>query len=216
MITIVSFLEELRRQRVDDHRFYHQSRINQTLHLISAISFLAAYALVFTQPLTAVLIGWGIGMVTRQTGHYVFEPSGYDAVNHATNAHKENVKVGFNQTRKTVLIAIWLLAPLVLFADPSLLGLLTPHTDRASAMNNVAVIWLAIALAGIMVRAVQLWLTRSPLTALVWVTKIATDPFHNIHIYWKSPYYLLRGQLFDPIHEDDADDADDEAAHGAA
>lgn len=215
MITIDSFLEELRRQRVDDHRFYHQSRINQTLHLISAISFLAAYALVFTQPLTAVLIGWGIGMVTRQTGHYVFEPSGYDTVNRATNAHKENVKVGFNQTRKTVLIAIWLLAPLILLADPSLLGLLTPHADRAGAMNNIAIIWLAIALGGILFRSVQLCLTRSALTALVWVTKIATDPFHNIHIYWKSPYYLLRGQFFDPIHdEDDADDADDEPAHG--
>jgi hypothetical protein len=217
MITVDSFLAELRRQRADDHRFYHQSRINQTLHLISAISFLAAYALVFTQPLTAVLIGWGIGMVTRQTGHYVFEPSGYDAVNQATNAHKEKVKVGFNQTRKTVLIAIWLLAPLVLLADPSLLGLVTPHTDRVSAMNNVAIVWLAIALGGILFRSVQLWLTRSALTAVVWVTKIATDPFHNIHIYWKSPYYLLRGQLFDPIHdEDDAGDADDEPAHGTA
>jgi len=30
------FLEELRQQRWDDHRFYHQSRVNQTLHLFSA------------------------------------------------------------------------------------------------------------------------------------------------------------------------------------
>ena len=35
--------EVLRVQRWDDHRFYHQSRINQTLHLISALSFLTAY-----------------------------------------------------------------------------------------------------------------------------------------------------------------------------
>jgi hypothetical protein len=216
MITIGSFLEELRRQRVDDHRFYHQSRINQTLHLISAISFLAAYALAFTQPLAAVLIGWGIGMVTRQTGHYVFEPSGYDAVNQATNDHKEKVKVGFNQTRKTVLIAIWLPAPLLLLADPSLFGLLTPHTDRMGAMNNIAVIWLAVAVGGILFRAVQLCLTRNALTALIWVTKIATDPFHNIRIYWKSPYHLLRGQWLDPIHEDDVDDKDDKPAHGTA
>jgi hypothetical protein len=214
MITAHSFLQELRRQRVDDHRFYHQSRINQTLHLISAISFLVAYVLAFTQPFAAVLIGWGIGMVTRQTGHYVFEPSGYDAVNKATNDYKETVKVGFNQTRKTVLIAIWLLAPLLLLADPSLFGLLTPHTDRASALNNVALIWLAVALGGILFRVVQLCLTRDALTAFVWVTKIATDPLHNIHIYWKSPYYLMRGQLFDPIH--DEDDADNEPAHGTA
>ena len=43
------FLEALRIQRWDDHRYYHHSRINQTLHLVSAISFLGAYVLVFTE-----------------------------------------------------------------------------------------------------------------------------------------------------------------------
>lgn len=33
------FFEALRVQRWDDHRFYHHSRINQALHLVSAISF---------------------------------------------------------------------------------------------------------------------------------------------------------------------------------
>ena len=36
------FMAMLRTQRFDDYRYYHQSRINQTLHLISAIIFLAA------------------------------------------------------------------------------------------------------------------------------------------------------------------------------
>ena len=31
--------------RWDDSRYYHQCRINQTLHLASAFSFVAAYAL---------------------------------------------------------------------------------------------------------------------------------------------------------------------------
>ena len=35
------FFEELKEQRWDDHRFYHHSRVNQTLHLISAMSFCA-------------------------------------------------------------------------------------------------------------------------------------------------------------------------------
>lgn len=35
------FLAELKKQRWDDHRYYHHSRINQTLHLGSALSFLA-------------------------------------------------------------------------------------------------------------------------------------------------------------------------------
>ena len=34
------FLEALRIQRWDDHRYYHHSRINQSLHLVSALSFL--------------------------------------------------------------------------------------------------------------------------------------------------------------------------------
>jgi hypothetical protein len=29
----MTFLEELHKQRWDDHRFYHHNRINQTLHL---------------------------------------------------------------------------------------------------------------------------------------------------------------------------------------
>ena len=33
------FLEALREQRWDDHRYYHHSRINQSLHLLSAMSF---------------------------------------------------------------------------------------------------------------------------------------------------------------------------------
>jgi hypothetical protein len=34
-----TFLKTLHEQRWDDHRYYHQSRINQALHLVSALSF---------------------------------------------------------------------------------------------------------------------------------------------------------------------------------
>ncbi len=78
---MASFLEELREQRWDDHRYYHHSRINQSLHLVSAISFLCAYALAFSDPAAAALIGWLIAMPTRQAGHFFFEPRGYDHIN---------------------------------------------------------------------------------------------------------------------------------------
>ena len=39
--------DTLRTQRFDDYRYYHQSRINQTLHLISAVIFIGCYALLF-------------------------------------------------------------------------------------------------------------------------------------------------------------------------
>jgi hypothetical protein len=35
-------------------------------------------------------------------------------------------------------------------------------------------------------------------TGLVWVTKVLTDPFHNIALYYKSPLALMRGELIDP------------------
>ncbi|MDX2202657.1 MAG: hypothetical protein NW223_07900 [Hyphomicrobiaceae bacterium] len=212
-MTFNGFVKELRRQRWDDHRYYHQSRINQTLHLISAISFLCAYVVVFANPMAGVLIAWGIGMVTRQTGHYVFEPSSFDKINNATNAHKETIKVGFNQKRKTILIACVVLAPLVLAFDPTLLGLFEKHTSTRELADHVALIWLALALAAILIRMAQLTVTRSFTTALVWVLKIATDPFHNVHIYWKSPYYLfVKGQLYDPLDEAEAHEDDEEEA----
>ena len=101
------FLETLKEQRWDDHRFYHHSRINQTLHLLSATSFLCAYVLIFTNPALAVLLAWLFGMTSRQMGHFFFEPRDYDEVNDATHAHKEKIKIGYNLRRKVVLMTIW-------------------------------------------------------------------------------------------------------------
>ena len=97
------FFKQLAIQRWDDHRFYHHSRVNQTLHLISAISFLVAYAYLFIDPAVSGLIGWLVSMSTRQSGHFFFEPLGFDEVNNVTNEYKEEVKVGFNLRRKLVL-----------------------------------------------------------------------------------------------------------------
>lgn len=72
MSALQGVLGELRRQRWDDHRYYHQSRINQSLHLVSAVSFLCAYALLLVDPLAAILVGWCVGMVTRQTAGVSF------------------------------------------------------------------------------------------------------------------------------------------------
>ena len=63
-----AFLDALRTQRWDDHRYYHHSRVNQALHLISALSFLVAYALVLTNPVAAAMIGWCVAMMSRQVG----------------------------------------------------------------------------------------------------------------------------------------------------
>jgi len=193
------FLHALRVQRWDDHRYYHQSRINQTLHFISALSFLTAYALMFSNPSVAALIGWLVSMVTRQSGHFFFEPLGYDHVNQATNEYKEAVKVGYNLKRKMILIAIWALAPMSLYFDPTMFGLFEPATDRSALIDQVGIIWLAVGVGGLLFRTVHLFFIRDVQTGLVWMTKILTDPFHDLMLYYKAPFYLLRGQLIDPM-----------------
>ena len=124
-----SFLAELKTQRWDDHRYYHHSRINQSLHLLSAISFIIAYVTMFFDPVKSALIGWLVSMVSRQSGHFFFEPKGYDQVNRASHQHKEEIKVGYNLRRKVILHAVWALAPLVLWFDPTFFGVFAAHTS---------------------------------------------------------------------------------------
>ncbi|WP_231960294.1 hypothetical protein [Tepidimonas fonticaldi] len=194
------FLHTLREQRWDDHRYYHQSRINQTLHLISAISFVVAYVWLFQDPATAALIAWGISMVTRQSGHFFFEPKGYDPINQVTHEYKEAVKVGYNLRRKVVLMTVWAASPLLLVWDPTAFGWLEPHEDWRGFWHNVGWLWFAIGVGGLLVRVLQLWVEKDLYTGIVWVTKILTDPFHDIKLYHRAPLYLLRGQLLDPGH----------------
>ncbi len=116
------FLRGLRTQRWDDHRYYHHSRINQSLHFVSAMSFLFSYVMIFKDPAISALAGWLVAMTTRQTGHFFFEPKDYDVVNNATHEYKEEIKVGYNLRRKVVLLTIWALSPLALYFSPSFFG----------------------------------------------------------------------------------------------
>src|SRR5260370_8809555 len=119
---IKSFLEQLQNQRWDDHRYYHHSRINQSLHFVSAFSFMVGYAMMFFDPVAAALLGWCVSMTTRQAGHFFFEPKGYDHVNGATHEHKEEIKAGYNLQRKIVLMTICALSPLALYLAPTMFG----------------------------------------------------------------------------------------------
>jgi len=207
-----AFLEALRTQRWDDHRYYHHSRINQTLHLVSAISFLFSYVMIFKDPAISALAGWLVAMTTRQTGHFFFEPKDYDVVNKATHEYKEEIKVGYNLRRKVVLLTVWALSPLPLYFDPTYFGLFARAADKTGFVRHVAMIWLVLGIAGVLFRTVQLFLVKDVQTGLVWATKILTDPFHDIKLYHKAPLALLRGELIDPDigrHRWDEDDAED-------
>jgi hypothetical protein len=192
-----SFGELLKIQRWDDHRYYHHSRINQSLHLVSAMSFVSAYFIAFKDPAIAALTGWLVAMTTRQVGHLFFEPKGYDIVNQATHEYKEAIKVGYNLRRKIVLLTIWGLSPLLLWVDPTLLHTVKPSKAFSDIARNVGYLWLALGIGGLLFRTVQLFVIKDVRTGLVWATKILTDPFHDIKLYYRAPSYLLRGELVD-------------------
>jgi hypothetical protein len=194
-----SFLETLATQRWDDHRYYHHSRINQSLHLVSALSFLVAYGLLFVDPAWAALLAWTVSMTTRQAGHFFFEPRGFDHVNNASDEYKEAIKVGYNIRRKIVLLAVWALLPIVLWFSPSVFGLIEPATGFQGYLHDLGIAWLALGVAGLLSRVGQLWATQGAMQALAWMTKILTDPFHDVWLYHKAPWHLLRGELIDPM-----------------
>lgn len=195
----MTFGEALREQRWDDHRFYHQSRINQSLHFFSAISFLVSYVTLFNSPGMAAIIGWMAAMCSRQAGHFFFEPKTYDEINDTTHQYKEDVKVGYNLKRKVVLMGLWLLSPFALYHYPTFLGLFEAHTTTAEYFEHLGLLWLYLGIAALIFRTVHLFFIRDVQTGLVWFTKILTDPFHDIKIYHKAPIYLMKGEMYDPM-----------------
>jgi len=202
----MSILETLKVQRWDDHRYYHHSRINQFLHLLSALSFIVAYIYLFIDPVISAYIAWLFSMTTRQAGHFFFEPKDYDTYNQATQDHKEAIKIGYNLKRKRVLIACWLAVPVLAYFDAALFNFVMPDAAPDTLIDRIGWGWLWLAVAAVVFRMIQLTAIQSRRVALVWCIKILTDPFHDAVIYRKSPIYLLKGQLIDPDLRQDYED----------
>lgn len=195
----MTFLEELHRQRWDDHRYYHHNRVNQLLHLLSASCFVVSYYLIFVDPVAAVMVGWLLAMVLRQIGHFVFEPKTYDAVNEATHEYKESVKVGYNLRRKVVLLSIWIMVPIVLWLMPDFFGLLGDQQIDRGLVYNTAILWLFTGVGAVLFRTVHLFYLMGFQSGLVWAIKILTDPFHDIKIYHRAPLHILKGNMYDDM-----------------
>jgi hypothetical protein len=194
------FMTALREQRWDDHRYYHHSRINQSLHLVSALSFLYSYVIALSNPAAAAIVAWCLAMTSRQAGHFFFEPKGYDVPNQATHEYKERIKVGYNLRRKVVLMAVWVLAPLPMLLDPTLFGLFAADDAGETIWTRIGLVWFAVGVLGLLFRTVQLFFQRDVQTGIVWFTKILTDPLHDVMLYYRAPFYLLKGEWIDPSH----------------
>ena len=197
----MKFSEELHKQRWDDHRFYHHNRVNQLLHLLSASFFVASYYLIFVDPVLAVMVGWLLAMLLRQIGHFFFEPKSFDEVNGVSHDYKESVKVGYNLRRKLILLAIWLLIPILLLLNPDFFGLLNEQLVEQGLLHTTAVLWLFTGIGAVVFRTVQLFFIMGFQSGLVWASKIITDPFHDIKIYHKAPGHLIKGQMYDDMSD---------------
>ncbi len=197
---MTSFRAQLTEQRWDDHRFYHHSLVNQSLHLLSATTFVVSYVLAFSDPALAALLAWGVAMTSRQAGHFFFEPRGFDTINQVSHEYKEEVKVGYNLARKIVFMALWALSPLPLLLYPDLGGLVEARPGVTGFLHNLGLMWLALGLGGLLFRTVQLFFVRDVATGLVWAAKIVTDPFHDIRLYYKAPLRLLKGERLEAAH----------------
>ncbi len=197
----MTFIEELRQQRWDDHRFYHHNRVNQLLHLLSASCFVASYYLIFVNPVAAIMVGWLLAMVLRQLGHFVFEPKTFDEVNGVSHEYKESVKVGYNLRRKVILLSVWIAIPFILWFSPDFFGLLSARQVEQGMLHTTAILWLVTGFGAVLVRTIHLFFLMGVQPGLVWATKILTDPFHDIYIYYKAPWYILKGEMYDDMSD---------------
>jgi len=100
--------------------------------------------------------------------------------------------------RKRILLSCWLAVPLLAYFDATTMNLLVPQQDTETFFNRVGMGWLWLGILGVAFRSVQLMVKENFETAITWVIKILTDPFHDVMIYRKSPLYLMKGQLIDP------------------
>ncbi len=194
------FRAQLKEQRWDDHRYYHHDLINQSLHFVSACTFITAYALLFVDAALASLLAWGVAMTSRQAGHFFFEPRDYDEENGVSHEYKEEVKVGYNLMRKYVLMGLWLAIPVVLALSPTLFGALERPDSAMDFLRHVGFGWLFFGVAAILFRVGQLWIERDLETGIVWATKIVTDPFSDFRLYRTAPARLLKHGRSDDTH----------------
>ena len=200
---MTGFRAQLAEQRWDDHRYYHHSLVNQSLHFVSACTFLVAYIILWIDPAVASLLAWGVAMTSRQAGHFFFEPKTYDHVNHATHDHKEEIKIGYNLFRKVVLMSLWAAVPVVLLITPTLFGTLEQPDGLEGYLRHVGIGWLFLGVGAIAFRSIHLFFIHDVETGIVWATKIMTDPFSDFKLYKGAPKRLLKGERMDYPEETD-------------
>jgi hypothetical protein len=86
-----------------------------------------------------------------------------------------------------------------LWLSPTVFGLMPAYDGLNGWVERTGLAWLWLAGVGLLARGFWLMATRNAQTGIVWMTKIITDPYHDIKMYHAAPLALLRGEWIDPM-----------------
>jgi glutamate-1-semialdehyde 2,1-aminomutase len=100
---LTSFYTEVMQRKADDHVASHSNLINQLFHLLSSSVFIYCYFLAFSNLTRAMGLGLA-ALFVRQFGHAILEPPCHD---------KEEALLGFNTRNKSIIVAAYLLIPVI-------------------------------------------------------------------------------------------------------
>jgi glutamate-1-semialdehyde 2,1-aminomutase len=174
---IRDFCREILQRKHDDHVASHSNLINQFFHLLSSSAFIVCYVWGFFNLTGAMCLGLG-SLAIRQFGHAILEPPCHD---------KEQALLGFNTRDKSVLVAGYLLTPIVYLIVISSLRLKSMH----SLIAVVAHLWFFLTVA-VVLGHVGLLIWKYDLRhSMIWLLKLVTDPFTDLAAYYSSVPRML-------------------------
>ena len=174
---LTSFYTEVMQRKADDHVASHSNLINQLFHLLSSSVFIYCYFLAFSNLTRAMGLGLA-ALFVRQFGHAILEPPCHD---------KEEALLGFNTRNKSIIVAAYLLIPIIQLLRAGSLSFET----LAAISAAVAQQWFLLTLAVVFGRVLYLVWEHDFRTSMIWFVKLVTDPFTDLGAYYSSPYRIL-------------------------
>ncbi len=179
---MVSFYVEVMQRKKDDHHASHSNLINQFFHLLSSSTFILCYFLIFTNFDLAMFMGLA-ALFVRQVGHAILEPPCHD---------KEKALLGFNTRNKTLIVAGYILIPIVQTLQIARTGSLTFESVTSTIIPAVAQQWFLLTLAAVFGRVIYLIWAHDFRSSMIWFIKLITDPFTDILAYYNSVDKIFR------------------------
>jgi glutamate-1-semialdehyde 2,1-aminomutase len=178
---LLSFYVEVMQRKKDDHHASHSNLINQFFHLLSSGTFILCYFLIFSNFDLAMFLGLG-ALFVRQTGHAILEPPCHD---------KEKALLGFNTRNKTLIVAGYILIPIVQIVQLARTSPLTSES-LSSITPAIAEGWFLLTLAAVLGRVIYLIWAHDFRSSMIWFIKLITDPFTDIIAYYNSVDKIFR------------------------